>query len=74
VHIKDRAFNGPTVPLGNGGVDFLKTFSSLLEHHLYSGNFILQTARSKNDDHVGSVLKYLDFTNNLLNNFELTKR
>lgn len=51
VHIKDRLFGGPTVPLTEGNVNFEEVFSALKMIN-YKGNFILQTARSKDDDHL----------------------
>lgn len=57
VHIKDRELFGSTVPLGKGNADFEKVFS-LLNHIGYSGNLILQTARSAENDHVKSLCEY----------------
>jgi len=54
VHIKDRVYGGSTVPLGEGSADFKTVFRSLNLFH-YNGNLIMQTARSKNDEH-GKVL------------------
>ena len=48
IHIKDRKLNGPTVPLGKGDVNFTFFFKSMKKIN-YKGNFILQTARGKND-------------------------
>ncbi len=48
IHIKDRIFNGGTVRLGKGNWKY-KTFFKLIKNK-YKGNFILQTARSKNND------------------------
>jgi hexulose-6-phosphate isomerase len=61
VHIKDRILRGTTVPLGTGNADFLSTFSALRKIK-YSGNFILQTARATNQDHVGAIKIYRDMT------------
>jgi L-ribulose-5-phosphate 3-epimerase len=59
VHIKDRALNGATVPLGTGAADFPTIFGALTEAD-YSGNFILQTARATNGDHLGTLSLYRD--------------
>ena len=57
VHIKDRILKGTTVPLGEGNADFKKVFETLIKIN-YRGNFILQTARAKDNDHIGLVNKY----------------
>jgi len=44
IHIKDRLFNGPTVPLGKGNVDFDLFFKTLSTIN-YSGYLIIQGAR-----------------------------
>ena len=61
VHVKDRLIGSSTVPLGEGAADFDKVFNSLANID-YSGNFILQTARSSTGDHVGVIEKYRDVT------------
>ena len=50
VHIKDRFFKGTTVRLGCGATSFQKIFDNL-KNIDYTGNFILQTARAKNNNH-----------------------
>jgi L-ribulose-5-phosphate 3-epimerase len=45
VHIKDRKFRGSTVPLGSGDVDFEALFRGLSDLN-YTGDYVLQTARS----------------------------
>ena len=59
VHIKDRLFNGTTVPLGQGDADIPKVLQALKSIG-YKGNFILQTARAENDDHAGVLCQYRD--------------
>ena len=57
VHIKDRLLGGTTVPLGQGDADIpavLKALSNIG----YNGNYILQTARADNNDHVGILCQY----------------
>jgi len=63
VHIKDRHFNGSTVSLGKGDVNFTDVFINLKKIK-YKGNFILQTARAKKKFHVNEILKNLNFLNN----------
>ena len=59
VHIKDRLFDGITVPLGTGAVDFEDVFSGLSRHN-YKGNFILQTSRASDGNHAELISKYRD--------------
>jgi len=63
VHIKDRKFNGATVPLGMGDADFNKVFEILLQRQNYRRNFIYQTAR--NPDNLGIMKSYLSFINSI---------
>lgn len=44
VHVKDRKFQGKTVPFGTGDVNFVQFFSTLFEIN-YSGDLIIQGAR-----------------------------
>ena len=67
VHIKDRVFNGETVPLGQGSVDFATCFKQLKAAG-YTRPFILQVARDDTIDTVAYVknnkkfiLKYCDY-------------
>ncbi|NKB21201.1 MAG: TIM barrel protein [Alphaproteobacteria bacterium] len=59
VHVKDRPLGGTTVPLGDGNADFEEVFGSLRNAD-YAGNYILQTARAKDTDHLGVLTKYRD--------------
>ena len=61
VHVKDRAYGGITVPLGDGNSNFPEVFQALFAVN-YPGNFILQTARAKEDNHLDVLLTYKDFT------------
>ena len=63
VHVKDRVWNGTTVPLGQGNADF-KTVYSLLKSHSYDANYILQTARATDDQHLEALLEYKKFVRN----------
>jgi len=67
VHIKDRVYKGNTVPLGEGNADFCTIFRKLKQIK-YKGNFILQAARAKNNQHVFVIKKYRDFTLKFLAN------
>ncbi len=57
VHVKDRAYKGTTVPLGAGDADFELVFS-LLKSINYNGNYILQTARAYDGEHIRMIEKY----------------
>ena len=57
VHIKDRVFKGTTVPLTTGDADFSRAFSAL-SNVGYSGDFILQTARAVDGEHVKVLKEY----------------
>lgn len=61
IHVKDRELNGYTVPLGEGNANFPLVFG-LLEELSYKGNYILQTARSKTEDHLGSIKEFKEKT------------
>ena len=59
VHLKDRLLGGTTVPLGTGNAKLPETISAL-ERQGYQGNYILQTARVLDNDHVGAIHRYCD--------------
>lgn len=61
VHVKDRLLGGTTVPLGTGAADLPRAIS-LLEQNGYRGDYILQTARSVEQDHAGVLTRYRDMT------------
>jgi hexulose-6-phosphate isomerase len=63
VHVKDRLYRGSTVPLGQGNADLPEVFR-LLAHTNYNGNYILQTARAENNNHLEVLLKYRTATQN----------
>jgi len=63
VHVKDRVRNGTTVPLGQGNADF-KAVYSCLKVHGYDSNYILQTARAADDQHLEVLLEYKKFVQN----------
>lgn len=57
VHVKDRLLGGTTVPLETGNAKLAATIAAL-EGVGYRGNYILQTARAANGDHVGALCRY----------------
>ena len=59
VHIKDRLLHGTTVPLGHGDAEIPKVIRELKSIG-YSGNYILQTARSVDGNHAEVLKKYHD--------------
>lgn len=61
VHVKDRKFEGHTVPLGEGDAQMALVFQ-LLNSIEFDGNYILQTARSKAGNHAEVLTEYLKFT------------
>lgn len=68
VHVKDREFMGSTVYLGEGDADFNLVFKNLKQLS-YEGNFILQTARSRKNEHKKLLQDFRDFTLKLLNHY-----
>ena len=63
IHIKDRKLYGSTVRLGFGNTNFTKVFKNIKKIN-YKGNLILQTARSKNGEHLKELKINLDFVKN----------
>ena len=59
VHIKDRLLGDTTVPLGTGNAKLPETIFAL-ERQGFRGNYILQTARAVDGDHVGAICHYRD--------------
>lgn len=57
VHIKDRPLGGTTVPLGEGDTNFSLIFR-MLKKYKYHGNLIMQTARAKDNNHLGVLKNY----------------
>ena len=53
IHIKDGLLFGKTVRLGNGNAKIKKILQFLKKR--YRGNFILQTARCKNNHHISEL-------------------
>lgn len=55
IHIKDRKKKSTTVRLGQGNWNY-KKFFNFIRKKKYSGNFILQTARSNKKKHIEEIL------------------
>jgi len=60
VHVKDRVLGGTTVPLGTGSAQLHKVFA-LLKQVGYWGDFILQTARAADGEHLKTLDRYRAF-------------
>ena len=70
VHIKDRKFGGPSVPLFDGDANFADIFSKLnLEK--YSGNYIFQTARAKDGKHLDLLQNNFKVISNMILKYNL---
>ncbi len=54
IHIKDRKKFSKTVRLGKGNWDY-KAFFKFIKNSKYKGNFILQTARASQNDHINEL-------------------
>lgn len=70
VHVKDRPYQGTTVPLGEGDANFQDVYKYLSSVN-YQGNFILQTARAKKNNHLEVLLVYKSFTENCITKYFL---
>lgn len=60
IHIKDRVKNGKTIRLGQGNANFLKFFKNLRKIR-YKKNLILQSARSKTNEHMREIKINLNY-------------
>jgi L-ribulose-5-phosphate 3-epimerase len=69
VHVKDRPLGLTTVPLGNGDADFVSVFKNLAGYR-YAGNYILQTARSRDGRHDHVLKRYLEQTKAWVQQYE----
>lgn len=66
VHIKDRKNNGgPSVPLGEGSVNFHEAFGTL-KNIGFNGPFSLQVYRNKSSDNMTVLKNSLTFINNII--------
>lgn len=68
VHVKDRKYGGSSVPLLTGDADFDAVFKCLNKLN-YTGNFILQTARSDSQQHQSVLSKYKAIVQGLVNKY-----
>jgi hexulose-6-phosphate isomerase len=66
VHIKDRVYEGGTVPLGAGDADFATVFQRLKEQ-AFSGPFILQAARKDAGRERETIREYVGFVKKYVN-------
>ena len=73
IHIKDKKFQGTTVPLGTGSADFEKIFSVLASIN-FKGNFILQVARGEDRNEEKKVLKDIRFIDDLIQKYLQKKK
>jgi hexulose-6-phosphate isomerase len=64
VHVKDRLLHGSTVPLGEGNANIPNILKGFVKMG-YTGNYILQTARSKHK-HAEVLCKYKDYVLNYI--------
>ena len=66
IHIKDRIKHGNTIRLGNGNTNFNKLYKNLKKLK-YKRNLILQTARSKNNQHMNEIKINLNYLSSIHN-------
>jgi L-ribulose-5-phosphate 3-epimerase len=66
VHVKDRLYQGSTVPLGEGSADIPATLRQLVKIG-YNGNYILQTARAVDGNHLSVLVSYKKLISDILN-------
>jgi L-ribulose-5-phosphate 3-epimerase len=71
VHIKDRTYQGSTVPLGEGDAKFEDVFKDLNTVN-YQGDFILQTARDANGNHANALITYRAMTQHWISKYLTT--
>lgn len=60
IHIKDRKYRGPTVPLGRGDVDF-KLLIKQFEKYDYNYDFTFQVSRARNHKHIERIKDSITF-------------
>ncbi len=69
IHIKDRKFQGGTVPLGHGDVDFELFFDELSKIN-YRGELIIQGARQDStENHIKTCKNYLKIVKQYLDKY-----
>lgn len=70
IHIKDRKFQGNTVPLGDGDVNF-KLFFDKLSKIDYNGELIIQGARQDfKENHIKTCKNYLKIVKQYLDKYD----
>jgi sugar phosphate isomerase/epimerase len=66
VHVKDRKLHhGPTMPLGQGDVNFYKVFESLSTMG-FCGPITFQVYRNKDSDNISVLKESMNFINNII--------
>ena len=60
VHVKDRLLKGTTVPLGLGNANIPASIRALKKTD-YRGNFMMQTARARSNNHPEELMRNIDF-------------
>nr|WP_133936266.1 sugar phosphate isomerase/epimerase family protein [Candidatus Nitrosarchaeum limnium] len=68
IHLKDRLFNGKTVPFGSGSTNF-DDFFFMLKKIEYSGDLIIQGAREQEISPEQNCIKYLNFIKQYLDKY-----
>ena len=68
IHVKDRIFNGTTVPFGLGDTNF-EEFFKILNKSEYSGDLIIQGSRIEKMEPEQNCLKYLNFIKEYLDKY-----
>ena len=68
IHVKDRIFNGTTVPFGLGDTNF-EEFFKILNKSEYSGDLIIQGSRIERMEPEQNCLKYLNFIKEYLDKY-----
>lgn len=70
VHVKDRMLGGTTVPLTTGSADLDAVFAALSRQDFH-GNFILQTSRADDNNHMEALRNYRDMTRRWIHQYGL---
>jgi len=65
VHIKDRKYGGPSTPLSQGDVKFLRVFQSLKLIN-FSGPITFQIYRNKDSNNISILKNSLTFINEII--------
>ncbi len=73
VHLKNRTFDGKSVPPGSGGNTDFKLIFNILKEYKYDGYYTLQMARENEGDEFDTILKYKNYFLNLLTKMKIIK-